>query len=375
MPTATAPKFLQGSPLAASRVDREAGVIRDAAIVSIGEALGHQQRVDAKSLSMLFELSQQSAWQSFVLHSWEHPPTESIGLFSGVYIDAAAGVLRGTFSALKAFMEHCRADFDTLMEMAEKAPETFGLSIDFDLDSVWTMSDGSEVEAVPVDDTDTSGHRWKAKPLGATADEFPVVRPTKVRSVDFVQEPAANKALFSAIDKPRKTLQQSHIDIETQSHKQPTKKPTFSVKAIYARFKDSPKALHRAVQLAAETPDAKEDEIIAKVEEEVEDEEYKALVAERDGLKAKVGELEAKLAELQPKAEKSDQLSKDVDSLKTQMAQLSKSRGRFGAAPVNTGAPGGKGPATITRAQFDAMPHPDRNAHMAAGGKVVDQPA
>lgn len=146
------------------------------------------------------------------------------------------------------------------------------------------------------------------------------------------------------------------------------------MKAIYAKFKDNTKALARACQLAAETPDVKEDEVIAKVEGEIEEEAYQALVAERDSLKAENEKLKTENAELKPKAEKEAELSKEVEGLKAQLSAANKGRARFGAAPVKTGAPGGakEAPAAITRAQFDALTPTQQGEHFAAGGKLTD---
>lgn len=376
MPTSA--KYQSAAPLASSKVDAEAGIIRDVALVSIGEAAGHGVRIDEKSLSLFFGLAQESPFQSFIKHDDDHSPAEVTGLFSGTYIDAGAGVLRANWTALNAFREHNKAEFSTLIELAEKAPATFGLSMDFDRKNVWTMKDGSEVEAQPIYKKTGDGREyfagWKDKPVGATDDELPVVRPYNLRSADFVQEPAANAALFSAqktIDTPPDNGK-ANSSAETQSHLN-KKSPIFKMKQIYAKFSANPKALARACQLAAEMPeDTKEEAIIAKVEDEVDEETYNALVAERDQLKAKVAEFEAKLAEQEPKVEEAAALSTKVTELTEQVAKLSKARGRFGAAPVNHGAAAGKEPATITRAQFNAMSHPERNAHMSAGGKVTE---
>lgn len=345
MPTPA--KYQSASPLASSKVDADSGIIRDVALVSIGDASGHSTRIDQKTLEMFYALVSGQTVKAFINHSDNPKPTEAVGIYSGFYIDVAAGVLRASqFQAFKAFRENDPQAYETLFEMAATAPESFGVSANFYLD-LEKAEDGGD----------------------------PYARPTHVESFDIVCTPAANRALFSqkTIDTPPASVQVAP-EVETQSHINKTKSnPLYIVKQIFAKFSANPKALTRACQLAAEMPEGtKEEEIIDKVEEEVDAEAYAALVAERDALKAKVAEFEAKVAEQAPKVEEAAALSTKVKELETTVAQLSKSRGRFGAAPVITGAAAGKEPVTITRAQFDAMPHGERDAHMKAGGKITD---
>ncbi len=343
MPTPA--KYQSAAPLATSKVDAEAGIIRDVALVSIGEAAGHSTRIDQKTLEMFYALVNGQTVKAFINHSDNPKPTEAVGIYSGFYIDVAAGVLRASqFQAFKAFRENDTQAYDTLFEMAATAPESFGVSANFFLD-LEKAADGGD----------------------------PYARPTHVESFDIVCTPAANRALFSqkTIDTPPASVQVASV-VETQSHLNKNN-PLSKMKSIYAKFATNPKALTRACQLAAEMPEGtKEEEIIDKVEEEVDAEAYAALVAERDALKATNAELSAKLAEQEPKVEEAAALSTKVSELTTQVAQLSKARGRFGAAPINTGAAAGKEPVIITRTQFDAMPHNERNAHMAAGGKITE---
>lgn len=343
MPTA---KYQIASPLATSKVDPEAGLIRDVALVSIGEAAGHGTRIDQKTLEMFYGLVSGQTVKAFINHSDNPKPTEAVGIYSGFYIDVEAGVLRASqFQAFKAFRENDKEAYDTLFEMAATAPESFGISANFFLE-LEKATDGGD----------------------------PYARPTHVESFDIVCTPAANRALFSkkVVDAPPVSVQPTKRLNETESQQA---KSQITMKAIFAKFSTNPKALTRACQLAAEAPADKpipDEEVIAKVEDEIAEEEIKAMREENVALKAKVAEYEAKLAEQAPKVEEAAALSTKVTELTAQVAQLSKSRGRFGAAPVNTGAPEGKEPVTITRAQFNALSHPARDAHMKAGGKITD---
>lgn len=348
MPTAA--KYQSAAPLATSKVDAEAGIIRDVALVSIGEASGHETRIDQKTLEMFYALVSGQTVKAFINHSDNPKPTEAVGIYSGFYIDVAAGVLRASqFQAFKAFRENDAQAYETLFEMAATAPDAFGVSANFFLE---------------LEEATDGGH--------------PFARPTHVESFDIVCTPAANRAFFSKKPENEKTVDTTPDNgkassvVETQSHLN-KKSPISKMKQIYAKFSANPKALTRACQLAAEMPeDTKEEVIIDKVEEEIDAEAYAAVIAENAALKAKVAEFEAKVAEQEPKVAEAAALSTKVTELTEQVAKLSKARGRFGAAPINTGKDAGKEPVTITRAQFNALSHPERETHMKSGGKITD---
>jgi hypothetical protein len=340
-------------PLTSSKVDRELGIIRDVALMSVGTAHGSidgkpmTTEVTLDSLKALYELLAGAPKKSHMLHGDDHAPTNAIGLFSGFYIDMQSDpvTLRAAqFEAFKAFRENSKKEFETMFELADKSPKDMAMSADFDLE------------------------------LGKRDGLPPVVMPISVRSFDFVNEGAATPGLFekNIIDEAAIKEQQRIKEIETQS--QLNAKPTiFPMKAIYAKFSDNTKALKRACQLAAETPDMKEEDVIDKVDCEMADEAAAALVAERDALKAKVIELETKLAELNPKAEEAAELSKKVTDLEAKVAQFTKTRGRFGAHPVNLGVEQKEEKKlTATFAEFAAMDHTKKSEFSVNGGRIVD---
>ncbi len=358
MPTATPPakpkacQYISAEPLAAAKVDAAAGILRDVAIMSIGEAAGHGCDVDTVTLTKLFELTQGKTVKAFLNHSWNPSPDEVVGVFSGLYIDTSTGVLRASqFQALGAFKTHNAKAYDTLFELAAIAPDSFGVSVSIYQDLAWKLSDGTEML--------TDG--WGNKPEKAVGDK-PFIRPTFIESADFVSSPAANTALFSREPKKPETKSQEALDIaaakatqekqtEIQSQQLAAQKKTFStMKAVFAHFAANPKALPFIAKFTAEMPDgAKPEDVIAKVELALSEEEQAAVVAERDALKTQVSELQAEVAKLKPDADKTAELSKEVDGLKTQVAQFGKSRARFGATPIAIAKTGeGEKPAEVT---------------------------
>lgn len=355
MPTA---KF-QASAFAPSRVDKERGIIRDVALMSVGTAHGSidgnpmATEITLESLQALYEVLANEPKKSHVLHGDDHSPTNPIGIFSGFYLDMKSDpvTLRASqFEAFKAFRENSKREFETMFELAETSPGDMAISADFDL----ALQDRGELP--------------------------PVVIPTSVRSFDFVNEGAATNGLFckKIIDTSPASVQVAPV-VETESQiNKPN--PILIMRKVFAHFSKRPAALPHIAKFAAEMPeDTKSEEVIAKVEMALSEEEQAALVAERDALKKQVGELSARLAELEPKKTelaalnaKHAELSAKHDAQTAELATLRKQTARFGFTPIKTGAPEGKEVNTITRGAFDKLDHSARNAHMAAGGKITE---
>ncbi len=350
-------QFKASAPLTSSKVDKELGIIRDVALMSVGVAHGSingkpmATEVTLESLKAFYALLNGAPKKSHMMHGDDHAPTNAIGIFSGFYLDLKSepATLRAAqFEAFKAFRENSKEEFETMFELAEKSPSDMALSADFDLNLE---------------------EREGGQP--------PVVMPTSIRSFDFVNEGAATPGLFEKndIDEAAKKEQQRLKEVETQSQQSSKFNFLTMTKAVFAHFAANSKALPHIAKFAAEADEkATDQDIISKVELALSEDEQAAVIAERDALKAEVEALKAKVSELSPKAENEAALSKKVTDLETQVANYQKaSRGRYqGAAPVNLGKGEGKEPVTITRAAFNAMPHDQRNAHMSAGGKITD---
>ncbi len=346
MPTA---QYDLTAPLASSQVDAENGVIRDVALISVGEASGHGQRIDRKTLEMFYALVKGKTVKAFLNHTDNPKPTEAVGIYSGFYLDLdAEGVLRASqFQAFRAFRENNKAEFDTLFEMAADAPEAFGISANF-------FHDLEE----------------------ATDGGNPYSRPTHVESFDIVCTPAANKALFSKkdVDDPAKEEQQPIKEIETQSQQASQFNFLTMTKAVFAHFAANSKALPHIAKFAAEADEKATDaDIISKVELALSEDEQAALVKERDDLLSENSRLKGEIEALKPKADKEAELSKKVTDLEATVAKFEKaSRGRYqGAAPVNTGRQDEPKKIT-TKAEFDAMTPTQKSEFSVNGGRITE---
>ncbi len=346
-------------------VDAEAGTIRNIAIMTEGEALGHGLRVDRTTLQTLYSLGKDGGVKAFLNHLDQPSPTDAVGVFSGFFIDAENGLpakLRATFKAFKAFKLHAAKEYLTLFELATEAPKTFGMSVSIYQDEE-EASDGG----------------------------FPFIRPTSFDSADFVSRPAANKAIYSeeSLDVSHKQIQPVVKEpIQSVSADQIQPKPIFKMREIYAKYSASPKKLTRAVQLMAESDKATEAAVIETVEAEASVEEVAALrkavadlTKERDDLAAKVGELTgdvekmaAPAAEVPALKEANTKLSADLGEAKKSIAEMATRLSRYGVSPLKLAAKTDKAApaATCSATEFSAKTALEKMEFSRAGGRIIE---
>lgn len=182
-------KFSSAKPA----VDREAGVIRNVAIMSIGAAKGHGVLVDGTTLSQVRDSAKDSFTNGmpavFNPSTFDHGPAGIAGFVpnDSLSLDEANGVLRGDLKMLKSY-----SGAEYIYELAENQPDTFGLSLEFD-------GDPEEVDGIMLS------------------------RCTKVYKVTLVDEPAANPTgLFRALDdsgKPAEKKAKAMTDEEMKQFK------------------------------------------------------------------------------------------------------------------------------------------------------------
>jgi len=192
---------------APSKVDREAGTIEQISILTSGEAKGHNMMISQKTLESSITLLMGKQIPAYLSHSGasgDRLLTEA-GYFSGFYRDKDK--IRATrFVALESFRKYETEKYDRLFEIAEVAPESFGVSIVFEGQLFWEMADGSELGMeVGLDAPENARF------------EMPTVRPLKITSADFVDTPAANGALFSGkVDNQSISKDMNTIESQTE---------------------------------------------------------------------------------------------------------------------------------------------------------------
>ena len=245
-----------------SKVDREAGRIEGISIISSGEAKGHHMMISQKTLESSITLLLGKSLPAYVSHggaSGDRLLTEA-GYFSEFYRDKDK-IRASKFVALESFKKYEAEKYERLFEIAEVAPESFGVSIVFEGQLFWEMADGSEI----------------GMDVGFEAPEnarfsVPTVRPLAITSADFVDTPAANGALFSG-----------KVDNSTNSREQNMK--TSKKKKTVVALDESASEAHEAAVAAEEgkvaptvpapepKPKKKKKKLAEQDEEDREDEE------------------------------------------------------------------------------------------------------
>lgn len=175
------------SPAGAARptVDREAKVIRGVIVAGVGPARGHGFDLDATSLSQIHELG--NAASKGVRSNYQHPNacSDSLGSHLGRLRDfrVDGDVVRADMHfAQAAFAAPGGKDYGTyLMDLAEEDPEALGMSV---------VINHKTEKRLSADGKPERGEDGKELP--------PVVRIQKLRAVDFVGDPATDRALLSA---------------------------------------------------------------------------------------------------------------------------------------------------------------------------------
>jgi hypothetical protein len=164
--------------------------LKNVSLITVGlEAAGHGIYLDDKTAETAMKRLLGRSVKSYLKHDGAGGDRlgQEIGFFSGVY-RAGQQIKATAFQFLESFRKDAGAVADRLIEMAQKAPDQFGVSLVLEYSPVWVMPDGNEVQA----------SRGEPAPEGALYG-MPVMRVLDVISADFVGRPAANpNGLLSA---------------------------------------------------------------------------------------------------------------------------------------------------------------------------------
>jgi hypothetical protein len=179
-----------------ARVDREARVIFGVSLCQTGEALGHGMLVDGIMLAQIAD-AVNATGTSGIKSRFTHPGacSDAMGKMLGkVKLARIAGdkVIADLHLAKHASKTPDGDLAEYVTAMAEESPADFGMSVAFDGHAVWKTASGAEFPAITPDGNHVP------KPADAVGD-MPFARVTKLRAVDIVDEPAANRdGLFAA---------------------------------------------------------------------------------------------------------------------------------------------------------------------------------
>lgn len=179
-------------------IDREAGTISGFAVITVGEALGHDLWIDEVFLEQL-EAADRAAGDKGFKSRFTHPGLSSDGLgkFLGrsrqLYRDG--DLVRGVLSMSRAAEKSPDGNLpEYVFALAEEDPEAFGTSIVFERDR------DSELRFMEANtqEREGEGRRFRS-PDPRNKNNFRHARLSKLRCIDVVDEPAANPGgMFSA---------------------------------------------------------------------------------------------------------------------------------------------------------------------------------
>jgi len=206
--------FAQAIEAGASRIDREGGdngvgLISGMAVITRGEALGHGFWVDAIMVSQVAAQLQATADRG-IKSRFTHPSMSDdgvgkrLGQVKAAVVDG--DITRGDLHFSKASTHSPDGNLaEYVMDLAEEAPATFGTSIAFDID--WDATFEHWKACGGIDDSEVMQmylYGYSGPAGYQSDDELNVknlvhVRLKELRSVDVVDEPAANAGgLFHA---------------------------------------------------------------------------------------------------------------------------------------------------------------------------------
>lgn len=233
---------------ASDRVDREARIIYGVAVITQGEAKGHDMQVDGRTLEQVRDCALTYADGLKVKADHGSGVMAAAGTLRNLRIDGRT--LRGDLHVLRSY-EHA----EKLFEMAETMPSTFGLSISF-----------------------------SGTPHQHDGQDF--ARCAEIYSADLVSEPAANPdGLFSQKNKPQHQFDMTEKELKDAVASAVSEQ----LAAITEEYSSKFAALETAVAKFAAT----EDEELEKGddEEEMEESEDDKPKDEEMGMKAVKAEL------------------------------------------------------------------------------------
>ncbi len=175
-------------------VDRAAGILTNVSLITaMREAKGHGLYIDAETLApakaavdsrggRLKGALRHLSWDEYFANSGDRV-LDFPGWFSGIDVKGEQ-LAAGKFEFFESFRTDEAKTYNRMIEMAEKTPDLFGLSIEVWGYAVYVATDGKEFGQRP-------------EGLELKYDGLPALRVTDLTFAAFVDEPAANDGLFA----------------------------------------------------------------------------------------------------------------------------------------------------------------------------------
>jgi regulator of replication initiation timing len=116
-----------------TKVDFDNGEVNEVSLITTGEILGHGMWLDEAGIDSFLQCVQGTQVKAYYKHSDENEALSSIGYFENFQKkqkDNGEYQIVGDFSALNAWKQANSKEYSTFFELAEKAPEVFGISVE-----------------------------------------------------------------------------------------------------------------------------------------------------------------------------------------------------------------------------------------------------
>lgn len=190
-----------------SKVDLDNGEVIEVSLITTGEILGHDMWLDEAGLDSFLKCVEGTQIKAYYKHSDENEALSSIGYFENFQKKQKENgeyQIVGDFSALNAWKENNNKEYSTFFELAQKAPEVFGISVEamirgayYDAEGQLTWLDESEGSL----DSETRIYAFCEKVLAWSVVSTPATNPNGLFSTKKETTDMELKELETKIEK------------------------------------------------------------------------------------------------------------------------------------------------------------------------------
>ena len=227
------------------KVNFKQGEILEVSLITTGEILGHGMFLNEAGLDSFLECVDGTQVKAYYKHSDENEALSSIGFFDNFQKkkkEDGEYQIVGDFSGLNAWKDGNEKEYNTFFELAEKAPEVFGISVEALINSGFYNEEGS---------------------LIMLDDELPEDQETKIYAFcekvlawSVVSSPATNpNGLFS---QKENNLKKQNTNMEEENKTEETTEESNPIEDLQAKVDNLEKELSIIMELAKELRDENE---------------------------------------------------------------------------------------------------------------------
>ena len=196
-----------------TKVDFDNGEVNEVSLITTGEILGHGMWLDEAGIDSFLKCVEGTQVKAYYKHSDENEALSSIGYFENFQKKKKEDgnyQIVGDFSALNAWKENNHKEYSTFFELAQKAPEVFGISVEalikgayYDQEGVlqW-LDDGDHALS-----EETKIYAFCDKVLAWSVVSTPATNPNGLFSQNNETKNMENQELLEKLEKLQKEVQ------------------------------------------------------------------------------------------------------------------------------------------------------------------------